>query len=191
MSLLFDGRTKEQKIADAKRLLQENGYIVRGPVIKQKDVKTAAHLVRFFYDTMGLYNPQFKMVYAGNGKKDRGIAKRFIESRIEAGASSESAISECCALIELLFRYEEDLNLSFKITSMGVLGQDSMAWLTERLWQIYEGADRALNLKEEELWWNQLYEKQEKVVEIEKLIEARNHMDRILNGYGKKEDKGS
>ena len=141
MKPLLDGRSLNQRIAEAKELLLEHGYIVKDPVLKKSDVQTPSQLVRFFYDTLARYNPQMKFVFAGN-PRDRGIAKRFIESRISLGSSQERALAECCELIEVLFRYEEYLGLSFKVTSMGVLGQDSMSWVTERLVQIYEGLNR-------------------------------------------------
>lgn len=188
---LLDGRTLEQKIEDAKKLLQENGYSVKGPLICSSEVKTPAQLVRFFYDTMARYNPQFKMVYSGNTKKDHSIAKRMIEGRIEAGSTMDRALSECCMLVETLFKYEEHVGLNFKVTSMGVFGLDSMAWVTERLWEIYEGVNRQVSRHEEQKWWDELYKKQEITYNESGLTEARKKMDRILKRYAEEKEGNS
>lgn len=187
MKSLLDGRSTDQQIADAKALLLKHGYIVKDPAVPKHEVQTPSQLVRFFYDTMARYNPQFKLVFAGN-PKDRGIAKCFIESRISLGASPERAVAECCELIELLFKYEDCLGLSFKVTSMGVLGQGTMSWVTERLVQIYEGVNRQVNREEEGSWWQALYDHQEANVDLDALENARNKMDRILESHAKKEE---
>jgi len=186
MKPLFDGRSKKKKIADAIDLLQSNGYVVRGPLIRKSEVQTPSQLVRFFYDTLAKYNPEFKMVFSGN-PKERGIAKRFIESRVSLGVSQDRAVGECCDLIELLFKYERYLGLNFKITSMGVLGQENMSWVTERLVQIYEGVNAQVTQDEESKWWQELYDSQENNVSVKKLEDARNKMDRILSNYAQKE----
>ena len=194
MGFFLDGRSREQKIEDAKKLLQENGYVVRGPLLPKHAVQTPAQLVRFFYDVMAQYNPQFTMVYAGNVQKERAVAKRFIESRIDAGSSRERAIEECCELIILLFKYEKYLGLSFPITSMSVFGQESMGWLTERLWQIYVGINDEIEEAEDQRWFDEFYKEQEENVSKERLEAAKSRMDKVLKRNAKKEkgqDKGS
>lgn len=190
MGLFLDGRSLAQRLKGAEELLLEHGYLVRGPLIEKHEVKNPAQLVRFFYDALARYNPQFKMVYAGNVKKDRAIAKKFIEVRIELGSSKARAITECCEFILLLFRYEQFLSLSFPITSMGVLGQESMAWVTERLWQIHEGLNAEVNAAEEARWRSRLYAEQEKerATDDDILTEAKKHMEKVLKRHGKKEE---
>jgi len=186
MAPLLDGRSLLQRLKEAKDLLQEHGYVVKGPLASKYKVQTAPQLVHFFYDTLALYNPQFKLVFSGN-PKDRAIAKRMIESRTEQGASRERAVVECCELITLLFKYEEALGLTFKITSMGVLGHEKMAWVTERLLQIYEGVNRQVSQEEEYIWWQSLYDRQEQGVDEFKLENARIKMDKILERYAEEE----
>lgn len=191
MSSILDGRTLSQKIEDAKRLLLDNGYLVRGPLLKKSDVDTPAKLVRFFYDTLALYNPSFKTVYSGNLHRDRAIAKRLIESRIDVGSGKDRAISECCELITLLFQYEDKLGLGFPITSMGVLGQASMGWVTEKLWQLYEGVNYQVYQHEENEWWSALYKEQENNIDDDVIRKAKERMDRILERYGKNKKETS
>ncbi len=188
MAGVLDGRSLAQRVAEAKGFLQGQGYLVRGPLITKQEVQTPAQLARFFYDTMALYNPQFKSVYAGNMPKDRAIAKRLIESRMGLGSDRERAVAECCEFIVLLFKYERHLRLSFQVTSMSVLGLESMAWVTERLWQMYEGLHSAVNWEEDARWFETMYREQEETIDEAVLADARTRMDKVLKRYGKKEE---
>ena len=188
MNLFLDGRSTAQKIGDAKDLLLKHCYLVRVPIIPREDVRNPTQLVQFFYDTLARYHPRFEMVYEGSIKKDRAIAKRFIRARMDLGVSKPRAITECCEFILLLFRYESYLGLSFPVTSMSVFGQESMGWITEKVWQIYEGINTEIDLEEDQLWFDRLYREQEKDVSEERLTEARDRMDRIRERYGKKEE---
>ena len=179
---LLDGRTLVQRIKEAKELLIENGYLVKEP-IKAKEVGTPAQLVRFFYDTMALCNPKFKMVYAGNVQRERAIAKRMIEARMLLGVNRERAIAECCQLITTLFEYEEYIGISFKVTSMGVLGLDSMSWVTEKVWQLYEGMNRQLNADEDAKWYDHIYNRQEEQNREQELKAAKQRMDKIMERH--------
>lgn len=184
----LDGRSLVQRIADAKDFLQEQGYLVRGPLITKQEVQTSAQLTRFFYDTLAQYNPQFKSVYAGNMPKDRAIAKRLIESRMALGSDRKRAAAECCEFVVLLFKYEQHLRLSFQVTSMSVLGLESMAWVTEKLWQMYEGLHSTVNLEEDVRWFEMLYRGQEETIDESVLANAKTRMDKVLKRYGKKEE---
>jgi len=185
MNLFLDGRSLAQKVEDAKNLLREQGYLVRGPMLFKHEVQTPSHLVRFFYDMMAQRNPQLEMVYAGNTQKDRAIAKRLIEARIDLGSSRQRAIEESCELIELLFQYEGELGLSFRVTSMSVLGQESMGWVTERLWQIREGLNSAVESELDRKWFDALYLQQENNISHSRLLEAQKRMDGVLLRDGK------
>lgn len=187
MNIFLDGRSTRQRIEAAKEFLLEHGYLVRGPIMIRNQVKNSTQLVRFFYDTMVKYRPRLEMVYAGNIKKDRVIAKRLIEARVGLGVSRQRAIAECCEFIIILFQYEDYLGLSFPVTSMSVFGQESMGWVTEKLWHIYEGLNRIIDQEEDQLWFDRIYNEQEKNISDESLVKARDKMDRILERYGKEE----
>lgn len=185
---LFDGRSKQQRIEDAKKLLLDNGYLVREPLLEITDVKDPSQLVRFFYDRMLFYNPKRRMSAVAD-PRDKRVAQKFIESRIDTGISKERALIECCILIDILFKYEDDLGISYHITNMGLLGNDKMSWVVERLWRIYESLDAEINNSKEQNWWETFYKKQEETISEERLLAARQRMDRILSDYAKdKED---
>jgi len=158
----LDGRSLEQKIADAKQLLLDSGYIVRGPILHKSEINTPSKLVDFFYDRLALYNPDLKAMYSSNKKRDLFIAKEFIESRIEAGLNKKYAIAESCSLIDFLLQKEPLLHLPFKITSMSVLGQNGMSWVTKKLLDVYNGFNGSVLAEEDQLWFDKIYKEQEK-----------------------------
>lgn len=182
VNLLLDGRSRAQKIKEAKELLISEGYVVKEP-IKSHVVSTPAQMVRFFYDTMARYNPQFKMVYAGNVQKERSIAKRMLAARMELGAGKERAVAECCQLIELLFEYEPYIGLTFKVTSMGIFGLDSMSWVTEKVWQIHEGVNSRINEAKEQEWHDRIYSNQDEQLREEEIEKAKQLLDKVLERY--------
>lgn len=186
--LPLDGRTEEQKIQEAVDFLKDKGYVVSGPLLKKGGVRTPSQLVRFFYETFIRYNPEVEMYYTGSRKRDLDIAKKFIEARRSTGISKARAAEECCILIEHLFKYEEQLKLPFKVTSMAVLGQDKMAWVTEKLLDAYNGYNKQISDFEEKIWFDNFYKQQERRI-IEDLAEVSHKRlnSEGLNGTEKKD----
>lgn len=184
---LFDGRSAEKKIEDAKALLEENGYLVRGPLILKKSVKGPADLVKFFYDRLAFYNPDMVMYYSGSRKRDLDLAKKFIDARQNSGVSKARAIGECCEIIENLFKYESKLGLNFKVTSMSVLGQDSLGWITDKLIDIINGFNADMADEKESLWFDEFYRSQEEKLNP-RFVEEANKLLGIEDDNGKKEE---
>ena len=184
--LPLDGRSKEQQIEEAKRLLMENGYLVRGPLLCPARVRTPSDLVRFFYDKMVEYNPGYRMAYSGSKKRDLDIAKKFIASRQVTGISKKRALFEACTLIDCLFKYEDCLNLHSPITSTAVLGQDNMAWVTEKLIDICNGFNRTVNREEDQRWFDAFYRYQEDHIDEKQVRRAEQRLG-MEHDNGKKE----
>jgi hypothetical protein len=187
-SSILDGRSTAQKVEEAIKFLQEHGYVVRGPLLLKDSVKTPAHLVRYFYDTLTKYRPNNITIYGGNPARDRSIAKELIEARKKTGCSRQRAVTESCEIIDLLFKYEDRVGLTQTVASMVVLGQNKMGWVTEKLLQIRENLDRSLTKEENARYFQQLYAEQERNVRQDAITEARNKMDEVLENYGKKEE---
>lgn len=187
MNPLFDGRSTEKKIQDAKTLLEDNGYLVRGPLILRKDIKGPADLLKFFYDRMAFYNPNMLLPYSDSRKRDLGIAKNVIEARQAQGVSKVRAIGECCELIENLFKYEKYLGLNFKVTSMSVLGQEALGWITDKLIDIINGYNTEIEAEKEILWFEEFYNKQE-ATPNERFVAEANKLLGIEEDDGKKEE---
>lgn len=185
--LLFDGRTKEQKISEAIQLLVDNGYVIRGPYVGKSDLKGPADLVKFFYNKMEQYSPDQLMAYSGDRKKDLSMSKGLLKVRMEQGMSLNSALLECATLIEALFKYENRLGLDFKVTSMSVLGQDSMAWVTKRLIDIINGYNKEIEEASEQAWFDSLYIIQEENIP-EDIISMANERLGLKDNNGKEKD---
>lgn len=185
---ILDGRSTSQKVEEAIEFLKEHGYVVRGPLLSQSDVQTPAHLVRYFYDALVKYRPSNTTIYGGNTVRDRAIAKELIDSRVKTGCSKKRAVVESCEIIDLLFKHEERLGLTQTITSMTVLGQSKMGWVTEKLLQIRENLDKSVAREENDKYFQQLYTEQEVNVKYDSIKAAREKMDEVLENYGKKEE---
>jgi hypothetical protein len=184
----LDGRSQAQRIEEAKKLLMDNGYVIRGPLIKKTGVRTPNDLVRFFYDTLTKTKPDLKLGYGGNINRERAIAKRFIDSRVATGTSKQRAIIECCDLIELLFKYEYTIGLEQPVLSMSVLGQDSMYWVTEKLVCLYEKLNVLVVKEEDQKWLDKTIKLQECTVNEDILLRKQTELDRILLSYGKEKE---
>lgn len=165
--------SEQQKIDEAKQLLLDNGYLVRGPLLVGIGVKTPSDLVRYFYDKLMYHNPDFRIGYHGERKRDLKIARNFIEARKKTGLGKDRALVECCILIDILFRYESYLGLSFKVSSMNVLGQEQFSWVTDKLVDIYNGINIDIALENEQIYFERLYFKQEEELE-EDLVKQAN-----------------
>jgi hypothetical protein len=187
---IFDGRTEDQKIQDAIDLLRQAGYLVRGPLLKKSEISTPHKLVQFFYDCLEKAHPDNILSCSlENKKRDLSTAKRLVDSRISLGVDKKRAFVECCELIEVLFNNESDLGLRFSITSMSIFGQDEFSWLTEKLISIYNGMNIEISKRENDKWYDSLYEKlAEQPVGEKEYVEATNKLDRMLckNGEEKR-----
>ena len=89
-------------------------------------------------------------------------------------------MAECCELIELLFKYEDKLGIDFVVTSMGVLGQGKMSWITDRLVQVKEGFDAQVVAEENDRFFQSKLEEQEKNVDTAHLEKTREVLDKII-----------
>jgi len=125
--------------------LKTLGYKVAKPLsMTYKNIKNVNELVNFFYALVDYHYPS-PVGYYRNIPKDRAIAKRFVESRMEASQlSKKDAIKECAFMIDALFKYADEFNFKNNPVSFGIFGQESMGWVTEKLIRI------VLKKKEEE-----------------------------------------
>lgn len=188
--MLFDGRSTEQKLEEAKRLLQEHGYVVSDCRIDKHGVNSPFKLVRFFYSVMAKYMPPGRVNYAGVPERDLRIAKEFINSNINRGLSKEAAIDFSCQLIEILFRYKALVGLKTPITSMIVLSQgESFSWITEKLIEIYNKDHVRMQEEENIRWFEGLYRQQEYKVDEKKVKDAIVSNEKAVKTYGEEKDQ--
>jgi len=114
-----------------KKLLISMGYKVIDPVKKVFNVKSIDDLIAFFYAYLDYKHPELAGTHR-NLKKDRAIAKRFLEGRMEVGSlNKELALDECAQIIKTIFDREADFNFTIPL-SFEIFGQQAAGWITRK-----------------------------------------------------------
>ena len=160
----------EQRCVD---YLRSCGYnVIKRIEPNHKNVKNSNDLVQFFYALVDCYYPS-PIGYYRNLGKDRKIAKRFVESRMEmAGVDKETAVRQCAVIIEALFKHVNEFNFKDAPINFGIFGQESMGWVTEKLIQLIlkeqkEKREEYHRKLEKEILDKVLQEKGEKYLRLE------------------------
>lgn len=174
-----DEEREAKKIEKYRDFLIEKGFRVENPPKSLKfNIKTLDELINFFYSRMSLKHPDLKLVKRNFGR-DRKIASAFVKSRMEKGINRQRAYSESAELIEILFREEERFKFKYPVTSIGILGQKNLRWVTEKLenmWLREKIYEKSKYLRE----FNQKLEKAQEVeVELEQL-DREDELEKIL-----------
>jgi hypothetical protein len=174
-----DEEREAKKIEKYREFLIEKGFRVENPPKSLKfNIKTLDELINFFYSRMSLKHPDLKLVKRNFGR-DRKIASAFVKSRMEKGINRQRAYSESAELIEILFREEERFKFKYPVTSIGILGQKNLRWVTEKLenmWLREKIYEKSKYLRE----FNQKLEKAQEVeVELEQL-DREDELEKIL-----------
>jgi hypothetical protein len=111
--------------------LRFKGYRVARPVEYKVKIKSLDDLIKFFYILLDSRHPEYANAYR-NLKRDRAIAKRLVDSRMEAtGSSREVALNECGEIIATLFEHEKEFKFRTEIY-FGMFGQANLGWITEK-----------------------------------------------------------
>lgn len=120
---------------NCKQFLLELGYKVVSPINHRFKAKKIEDLFNLFYDRLNYYHPDMAGVYR-NIDRDRKIASKFVEARMEAnGINKEQALGECAEIILNVFEYEEEFNFNLPLT-FEMFGQASCGWITDKAVQI-------------------------------------------------------
>jgi len=114
-----------------KKLLISMGYKVVDPVKKVYNVRNIDDLIAFFYAFLDYKHPELVGTHR-NIKKDRAIAKRFLEGRMEVGSlNKELALDECAQIIKTIFDREKEFNFTIPL-SFEIFGQQAAGWITRK-----------------------------------------------------------
>lgn len=114
-----------------KKLLIFMGYKVVDPIEKKFNVKNINDLITLFYAYLDYKYPEF-IDTPRNIKKDRAIAKRFLEARMNIGnLNKEHALDECAQIITVVFTREPEFNFTIPL-NFSMFGQQSMEWVTKK-----------------------------------------------------------
>jgi len=171
----LEGRSKKQIEDEAIETLIELGYRIYKPLSESFSVHSLNDLVRYYYDKLERYRPSRKLGYSSNIKRDRGVAKRMIESRQSLGCSKSRAITECCILIDILFK---DDTHGIQASSMPILDPNgACSWVMDRLVKMFYEREET----NEQAFRAELSEAQESLDIIDLKVEKR------IEEYGQKE----
>jgi len=124
--------TSDKGLEDAcVAFLRSKGYRVAQPIEYRFKIKKLDDLIKFFYLLMDSKHPEYVNVYR-NLKRDRAIAKRLVDNRMEAtGYNKEVALTECGEIIATLFENEKEFKFNTEI-NFGMFGQATLGWVTEK-----------------------------------------------------------
>lgn len=111
--------------------LKSVGYTVKSPRKFGREIKDVKDLVTYFYNLLDIkLGGGYMMAY--NLKKDMGIAKRFVESRMNLnGYSKKVALNECGEIVKVVIDNLEEFKFN-KGLSFHVFGQSNMSWVTDK-----------------------------------------------------------
>lgn len=140
------------------------GYKVVDPIERTFNVKNINDLITLFYAYLDYKHPELAGSHR-NIKKDRAIAKRFLEARMEIGSlNKEYALNECAEIIKTIFDREPEFNFTIPL-SFEIFGQQALGWITKKAVELMNAENEA---------------KQQKIIEQ---IQDR-HIQKYLNEHG-------
>ena len=174
----------EEKEEECVFFLKERGYIVVKPKESKIKVSKISDLVELFYSLLLFYNPNRRMFYTSSGKEDKKHAKLFLESRISTGINRKQALRECAEIIECVLKYESLFNFSEPVSSMNIFGREKMKWVSDRAVSIINGENKQVEEIERNLYFRDLFIKQEKDV-LDKLDIRSEFLKNFLEGLDK------
>ncbi len=139
--------TDNESLAKAcKKFLIHMGYKVIDPMKYTYNVEKLDDLFTLFYAFLEYKHPELVDVYR-NIKRDRAIAKRFIDARMEVGnLNKKQALCECAEIIKTVFDYEDDFNFNLPL-SFEMFGQQSAGWITKKSIDIMNSAKEKRDVK--------------------------------------------
>ena len=130
-NLNFDKMAFDVRVAESKKLLLAEGFLVVDPVKLNKEghCSNINELVNFFYACMYENNRTRQIQPSRSVKDDRNNMSTFLRARKNQGISRNRALSECEDIIRTLFKNEGVLCLDSAIGSTVILTQK---WAIDR-----------------------------------------------------------
>lgn len=114
-----------------KKFLIHMGYKVIDPMKYTYNVKKLDDLFDLFYALLEYNHPELVDAHR-NMNRDRALAKRFLDSRMDAGnLNKKQALCECAEIIKTVFDREDDFNFNLPL-SFEMFGQQSAGWITKK-----------------------------------------------------------
>jgi len=162
---LFQDKSLQNRIEEAVKLLQDNGYsVLKLSYVDETKIASLKSLVEFFYSFLQFNNPDRKIHVSKSYKRDVKYAKDLVNARINTGISRKRAFSESVLIIKCIILNEPLFKLNYPIHSMECLGQDKMKWVTDKAISIVNNEDEEAKEYELRLYEKSLNKVQEKEV---------------------------
>ena len=167
--------------------LRARGHSVRPPMGHPVKIKKLDELISMFNGFLDKIYDKHLLPYS-NDKKDRVIAKAFVENRMKQDKISyETALQQCGLIIQTVFTRKDVFRFENPPT-FGIFGQAEMGWVT----------DRAIQLINKEITKDEVTKTERAVDRMTEKIEEKYQMGRSLDElkeiskkledqYGKKE----
>jgi hypothetical protein len=121
----------KESIEMCTKFLKGQNYSVRPPLSYPAKINKLDELISIFY--VFLNNTYEKhLLPSSNTKRDRAVAKAFVEKRMQAdGISRKDAMQQCALIVQVVIRTPEIFKFETPPT-FGIFGQAEMGWITER-----------------------------------------------------------
>ncbi len=114
-----------------KKFLIHVGYKVIDPITYTYNIEKLDDLFHLFYALLEYNHPELVDAHR-NMNRDRALAKRFLDSRMDAGnLNKKQALCECAEIIKTVFDREDDFNFNLPL-SFEMFGQQSAGWITKK-----------------------------------------------------------
>lgn len=179
----------KESVETCVKFLKGQNYSVRPPLSYPAKITKLDDLISIFY--VFLNNTYEKhLLPSSNTKRDRAVAKAFIEKRMETDNISRSdAMQQCALIVQTVLRTPEVFKFESPPT-FGIFGQAEMGWITERAVRIINDKISKDEEAKAERAANKMTEKIEKKYKtgysMEQLVACQKKLE---DQYGKKESK--
>lgn len=169
--------------------LKMRSYSVRLPMDYPVKIDKLDQIISIFYDYLN-NSYEKHLLPPSNINRDRGIAKAFIEKRMEADKISyRNAMQQCALIVQTVLKTPDVFKFESPPT-FGIFGQAEMGWITERAVRIIndkiskDGAERAERAADK--MTEKIEKKYKTGYSLEQLAACQKKLE---DQYGKKESK--
>lgn len=172
-TVLFGNQDSTKLVEACIDYLKFSGYKVTKPAKCVYAINSIDELISFFYILVDVKHPEYVNAHR-NVAENRAIAKRFVQSRMEASnINKKEAFNECAEIIDTVFKYEAEFKFKYDI-SFRLFGQNKLGWVTDKAIQI-------INQKRESNGEDALEKKRQDMIDTQDTSDLGFDLDEILD----------
>lgn len=140
----------------AVKYLEEKGYKVVPPLVLPTKIESSVDLYYTYRKLVDRYHPEWRNVYIKT-EQARKIAKRFVETRMQAeGVSRKRALQLCAEILYAVFKFEDEFKFRTSI-QFGMFGQGEFKWVSDKAIQLINARQDKLDEEYSDLMINDMY----------------------------------